>query len=58
MNSANFVVLTDSDGAVTRLYWDGTLPGRLVQEGSGASRPLPDHIRIALEEYGLSFVPE
>lgn len=57
MNSANFVVLTDSDGASMRLYWDGTLPGRLVAE-TGLSWPLPDDLRIELEEYGLSFVPE
>ncbi|SHJ86367.1 hypothetical protein SAMN02745244_03446 [Tessaracoccus bendigoensis DSM 12906] len=58
MNSANFIVLTDSDGAPMRLYWDGALPGRLVAEPGGASWPLPEDIRVRLEEYGLSFKPE
>ncbi len=58
MNSANFVVLIDSDGAPIRLYWDGTLPGRLVSEPGNRSWPLPDDIRIQLEAYGLTFEPE
>lgn len=58
MNSANFLVLTDSTGASMRLHWDGTLPGRLVSEPGDLAWDLPEDIRVQLEAYGLNFEPE
>ena len=54
-NTANELMLQDSDGNLSPLWWNGELPVVLVDEGSKRAWTVPDDVVEELRTYGLEF---